>query len=212
MASPEDVGFWSWLWQTHRENPAILAPLPTLVTGLRTFVAGSIVAWAALKQARTSTRLAQTAAEQAKIAMLRHEEQTRTDLQRRITESFTKAVEQLGSDKLQVRLGGIYTLERISRESELDYWPIMETLTAFVRERAPWRGENPAVSQTVARIYQEDTPQQSHPPTDIAAVLTVIMRRDARSREREKSENWQLDLRSTDLRGAFLQGGASGKS
>jgi hypothetical protein len=38
-----------------------------------------------------------------------------------IIESFTKAVEQLGSDKLQVRLGGIYTLERITRESDVDY-------------------------------------------------------------------------------------------
>jgi hypothetical protein len=159
---------------------------------LLTFVGAGIAAWAALTQAR--------------IARQRHEEQTKADLQRRITESFTKAVEQLGSDKLQVRLGGIYTLERISRESELDYWPIMETLTAFVRERAPWRDRNPAVSQTVARIYQDDTPQQFHPPTDIAAVLTVIMRRDAQSREREPSENWLLDLGSTDLRGASLIG------
>ena len=61
---------------------------------------------------------------QAEIARLRHEEQTKADLQRRITESFTKAIEHLGSDNLQVRLGGIYTLERISRESELDYWPV----------------------------------------------------------------------------------------
>jgi hypothetical protein len=30
------------------------------------------------------------------------------DRQRRITESFSKAVEQLSSDKLEVRLGGIY--------------------------------------------------------------------------------------------------------
>jgi hypothetical protein len=45
--------------------------------------------------------------------------------------SFSKAVEQLGSDKLEVRLGGIYSLERISKESPDDYWTVMENLTAF---------------------------------------------------------------------------------
>ncbi len=51
-------------------------------------------------------------------------EQTRADIQRRVSESFSKAAEQLGSDKLAVRLGGIYTLERILRESWPDYWPV----------------------------------------------------------------------------------------
>jgi hypothetical protein len=59
-----------------------------------------------------------------------------SDLQRRITENFSKAIEQLGSDKIEVRLGGIYSLERISKESLDDYWMAMENLTAFVRERS----------------------------------------------------------------------------
>jgi hypothetical protein len=45
-------------------------------------------------------------------------------------------VEQLGSDKLEVRLGGIYSLERISKESPDDYCTVMENLAAFVRERS----------------------------------------------------------------------------
>jgi hypothetical protein len=53
-----------------------------------------------------------------------------------ITERFTQAIDQLGAtdDKgnklFEIRLGGIYALERIARESEEDYWPIMEILTA----------------------------------------------------------------------------------
>jgi hypothetical protein len=35
-----------------------------------------------------------------------------------------------------VRLGGVYSLERISKESADDYWTVMENLTAFVRERS----------------------------------------------------------------------------
>jgi hypothetical protein len=33
--------------------------------------------------------------------------------ERRVTELYTKAVEQLGSDKAPVRLGGMYALERL---------------------------------------------------------------------------------------------------
>jgi hypothetical protein len=46
----------------------------------------------------------------ANIAAERHEKQTEADQNRRITDSFAKAVELLGSDKLEVRLGAIYAL------------------------------------------------------------------------------------------------------
>lgn len=50
---------------------------------------------------------------------------------------FNRAIDQLGSEKLEVRLGAIYTLKRISRDPQYaDYRvPILETLTAYVRER-----------------------------------------------------------------------------
>ena len=57
-----------------------------------------------------------------------------------ITDRFTKAIDQLGAldgkgrPNLEVRLGGIYALERIARDSERDDWTIMEVLTAYVRE------------------------------------------------------------------------------
>jgi hypothetical protein len=65
-----------------------------------------------------------------------------------ITERFTRAIDQLGKfdderKKLfEIRLGGIYALERIARESPEDYWPIMEILTAYVRHNAPWASES----------------------------------------------------------------------
>jgi hypothetical protein len=59
-----------------------------------------------------------------------------------ITNRFTQAIGQLGAMKaaepnLEVRLGGIYALERIARDSPRDHWTIMEVLTAYVRENAP---------------------------------------------------------------------------
>jgi hypothetical protein len=59
-----------------------------------------------------------------------------------ITERFTRAVDQLGAiDKLgnpaiEIRLGGIYALERIANESERDYWLIMEILTVYIRKNS----------------------------------------------------------------------------
>jgi hypothetical protein len=37
--------------------------------------------------------------------------------QGQITERYSKAIEQLGADKLDVRLGAIYALERIATDS-----------------------------------------------------------------------------------------------
>jgi hypothetical protein len=138
---------------------------------------------------------AAVAAVAAWIALMRHFAQTDADRQRRITESYSKAVEQLAHEKIEVRLGGIYTLERISRESPDDYWTVMETLTAFVRERARWKEPDAEISEVMA---------PKTPPSDIAAVLTVILRRPERERQREKDNDWRLDLRETDLRGANL--------
>ena len=67
--------------------------------------------------------------------LMRHFAQTEADRQRRIVETFSKAVELLGSDKLEVRVGAIFALERISKESPDDYWTIMEVLATFVRDR-----------------------------------------------------------------------------
>jgi hypothetical protein len=117
----------------------------TLLPGLTpigALLAGVVVAWTALRQVG--------------IAARRHDAQTEADRQRRITESYSKAVEQLSSDKIEQRLGGIYTLERISRESPNDYLTIMEILTAFVRERARWKEPSIGASETMARFAESD--------------------------------------------------------
>ena len=55
-----------------------------------------------------------------------------------ITERFTRATDQVGSAELEIRLGGIYALERIARDSSDDHPQVMEVLTAYVREHAAW--------------------------------------------------------------------------
>ncbi|HUC61807.1 MAG TPA: hypothetical protein VMF53_07610 [Alphaproteobacteria bacterium] len=57
---------------------------------------------------------------------------------------FNRAIDQLGSDKLEVRLGAIYTLIRIYGDLQYqDYKvPILETLQAYTRERSRTNLEN----------------------------------------------------------------------
>jgi hypothetical protein len=162
------------------------------------FLGGAVIAWAALKQARIATR--------------RHHAQTEADQQRRITESFGKAIEQLASERLEARLGGVYTLERISHESKELYWPVMEILTAFVREHARWEEPDEATSAKLRSSYQHGgnslplrLPEHKL-TTDVAAVLSVIIRRKAKDRAREKSQRWRLNFSGTDLRQVRLKG------
>jgi hypothetical protein len=108
-----------------------------------------------------------------------------------ITDRYAKAIELLGSDKLEVRLGGIYALERLAKDSrERDSSTILEVLCAYVRERAPW----PAREQT------GQAPGPARPATDVQAALTALGRRQRMDGEPP------LDLRITDLRGADLVG------
>ena len=104
--------------------------------------------------------------------------------QGQVTDRYTKAIEQLGSDKLDVRIGGIYALERIARDSARDHPTVMEVLTAFIREhsREQWPPPEPDGAE----------PERSTRP-DVQAALTVVGRRDA-----------ERDVQSIDLTGADL--------
>ena len=46
--------------------------------------------------------------------------------EKQITERFTQAISQLGSNEITIRVGAIYALERIAKDSEQDHWAIME--------------------------------------------------------------------------------------
>ena len=112
-----------------------------------------------------------------------------------LSERFARSIEQLSSEKLSVRLGGIYTLEQIARDSPIDHWPIMEVLSAYIREQAPaiQKSEVTAPSRSLAVICE------SCVTTDIQAVLTVLGRRKI-----EERELGSLDLANTNLNQAKL--------
>jgi hypothetical protein len=91
-----------------------------------------------------------------------------------VTDRYTKAIEHLGADKLDIRIGAVYALERIARDSAADHPTVMEVLAAFVREhsREPWPPPDP--SGTAA------DPAERRTRPDLEAAMTVIGRRNIR--------------------------------
>lgn len=175
-----------------------------------------------------------------------NERQARTAEEGLLTERITRAVEQLGAEKtvkrivdgvteeytepnLEVRLGAIYALERISQDSLRDHIPIMETLCAYVRNNAraeaaknfplgpfPERIEDDdpnAVEKRAIRAQMINLRRQNwidwldglgpfQPPRDdVAAVLKVIARRSPAHRTHEDAAEppFRLDFTRANL-------------
>jgi len=142
--------------------------------------------------------------------VLTNREGRRIEREGQITERFTRAIDQLGNKEPDVRLGGIYGLERIARDSQDDHGPVMEVLTAYVREHAPWSpsseepvpSEGESAASNTPRATEDTSRRPTTPTTDVQAALTVIGRREL---DHEKGAYRHLDLALTDLRGADLR-------
>jgi hypothetical protein len=118
--------------------------------------------------------------------------------QGQLTDRYTKAIAQLGDDKLDIRLGGIYALERIAVDSKRDHPTIVEVLSAYVRERTAH-----------VQLVRQASRRTAHPRTlirkqkklgvDVQAALTVLGRLPHRAGVR------RADLREANLAGAWLR-------
>jgi hypothetical protein len=127
--------------------------------------------------------------------------QLRVTREGQVTERYTRAIDQLGSENLDVRLGGIYALERMANDSPQDRATIAEVLTAFVRGHSPWppTRQGQLAEDAFKYPYLEDMPTLQVRAPDVQAALTVLGRRKLPPRTAE----W-LDFRDTDLRRADL--------
>jgi Pentapeptide repeats (8 copies) len=108
--------------------------------------------------------------------------------QGQITDRYRAAVEQLGHPIRIVRVGAVYTLERLMRDSESDQPTIVEVLFGFIRDAAS---------------IPCDPNGGDHPATDVQAALTVLANRDSRLDQGRTKP----DLNRTCLIGADLTGG-----
>ncbi|MDK9719856.1 MAG: pentapeptide repeat-containing protein [Rhodospirillales bacterium] len=102
--------------------------------------------------------------------------------QKRVSETFANAIELLGSESLAQRLGAIHTLGRLAHQNQELHVPIMELLTSFIREHAPWPLEE-----------GQESPEK--PRADVQETVKVLGRRNVAF----DPEGFLLDLRNCDL-------------
>jgi hypothetical protein len=123
--------------------------------------------------------------------------------QGQITDRYNAAITNLGSPSIEVRLGGIYALQRLMQDSPRDQPTVIAVLCAFVRDQT---------ALTVATASSHPAP-----PTDIQATLTVIVSRntahdgtttvvDFDRAQLANSQLYRADLARADLAGANLAG------
>jgi uncharacterized protein YjbI with pentapeptide repeats len=189
--------------QFEQENEA-RKTLAEAVSGLL-LVVGLAATWLQLADDREARQSTSAQAEAGQVL-------TR---QGQFTDRFTKAVDQLGSDKLRVRVGAIHALDQLAQDSE-DYVPsVLEVLAAFVRERAPWPippGTPTPVPDNTGRVL---------PPADVQEALLVMGRglwatptpgtstvvpTDQAATAAQLAMLGCINLSRTDLRGAKLGG------
>ena len=158
-------------------------------------------------------RQVQTSREQLQHGAAATRDQLQLTREGQLTERFTRAVDQLGAEHLDVRLGGIYALERIARDSPQNRATIEEVLTAFIRGHAPWPPQRSTATQRKATQQPTRAAGQHGPAADVQAALTVLGRRELppdRLRRPDLTEGdlrsglWRLDLMEVDLQGAKL--------
>jgi hypothetical protein len=152
-------------------------------------------------------RQVQTSRRQLEHTIESSRQQHELDREGQVTERFTRAIDQLGHTQLDVRLGGIYALERIARDSPDDRATIGEVLTAFVRGHAPWPSSQPG--QDALAVPPEPVASLEVRAADIRAIMTVLGRNTfpaGRAVFPPMKQGFGVDLRMTDLRGADLGG------
>lgn len=107
------------------------------------------------------------------------------------TQQLNKAVEQLASEKIDVRLGGIYSLERLAGDSIRDRIAIITIISAYVREHA-------------LKSNTPDCDSMTEPAIDIQAGIYTIGQISAKKKY-EEGKDWQ-ELPKIDLSGTCLVG------
>ncbi|MFE9504181.1 pentapeptide repeat-containing protein [Streptomyces anthocyanicus] len=199
VAVPAVVGYILLLWHgpwwvdgAHLRSTNLQPADGVVITGFRTMLvalgAGAVAAVSLYYTHRNhflGLRQYEQVQEQFEHTRLRDQEQSELTREGQVTERYVEAIKLVASENVTERLGGIYALERIMRDSKKDHATVVEVLAAFVRQRAAAGNEEGSDEKDVK------------PNEDVQAALTVLGRRPIHD-----DVPTYIDLRHTDLRGA----------
>ncbi|MEM1218713.1 MAG: pentapeptide repeat-containing protein, partial [Bacteroidota bacterium] len=108
-----------------------------------------------------------------------------------VTDRFAKAIELLGNDSIESKIGAIYALEKIAKDSYSYHWNIMEILAAFIRSNSP------------TEAYRSNGVNYDYFKEAVTSALIVIARRNILLDEKGK----KLDISKVSLSGLKIDKG-----
>ena len=122
------------------------------------------------------------------------------------TERFTRAVEQLGSSRLEVRSGGIYGLQQVARDSPRRRPAVAQLMQAYLKTNHRVRRRDPRIRPLLVRnavarngvpVAPACGPTVAYPAPDAQAAIEALL-------ELPRGARGDLDLAATSLVGVRL--------
>lgn len=188
---------WWWVdgqqWSDQERKTSALLDVVKVASGIAVGGGGLFALYLAARRQRTQElELAQREiAHELAVQVASTTEQDAAS--RRVTDLYAKAVEQLGSDKAPVRLGGLYALERLAQDNPAQRQTIVNVLCAYLR--MPFELPAPTDTQKVEEREVRYTAQR---------ILTAHLRPDLDATTGEPTNPDFWPGRSLDLAGATL--------
>jgi uncharacterized protein YjbI with pentapeptide repeats len=99
------------------------------------------------------------------ISVVLNHNETATTREGQITDRYTAAIDNLGNSSADVRLGGIYALQRIMNDSSRDQASVVDVLCAYIRAHSLPAGK-------------ESAGYAGRPEADVQAAFEVLARRN----------------------------------
>lgn len=121
----------------------------------------------------------------------------------KVTDRFSSSINMLSSANTSSRIGAIYALERVAKDSAKDYRSIVEILTAYIREAATMKREGSTPGAAAAPTQPKANLFFGAAMPDVQAALTVLGRRP----NDWLSERQRIFLENCDLRKVVLVDG-----
>jgi hypothetical protein len=118
-----------------------------------------------------------------------------------LTDRFSRAVEQLGNDKLDVRIGGLHALRRIAHQSPDERDAIISIHAAYLRTHLRWPPSDPGAPAADAKLRDVGWLEVRAADAQVALTGLGILCM-------ERQERWvnltRVDLRLADCDGLWL--------
>ena len=198
------------MWLLHEaqaapENQRAQVRIDAIRTGLTVGI-GAGGAFALLLGARRQWLNERSQAHTEGVALINEADAT----ERRITELYSRAVDQLGNDQPAVRLGALYSLEQLAQNYNNHRQMIVDVICGYLRMPsglAPYTDEREESGEVPSR--REGDEKESQVRLTAQRILTGHMRGGRISTEREEAgtspveESFWPDI-TVDLRGAVL--------